>query len=366
GLQRMEFNNAIDVITTILQQFGTIVILARGGGLFQVVEWFAICFAASVVAYFIISSRFLAWRSLVPGYSSEAVGRNIRFGRQMMAISVLGMIQTQSDKMIVSKLLPIGVSGYYGFASGMVSKAMLLTGAIAQAAFPFFSASDSSRREPMLRQYHKLQDLICVGTVPLFAFLTFAARPLFSYTFSPAVAQTLVVPVTWLCLGYYLNGVLNIPFVVSVARGYPQIWARCNFLALFTVLPVAAALVSFFGLSGAGFSWVFYHIFAFGYAVPRVCSECLGISVWKWYAHIGRILALAAATYGLSWTAIEIAGNHSIATLVAGYLGATAIYLVLGYAIGGPEIKETLSQTLGRLGAKNLGSMGTHAAAPSS
>ncbi len=46
GLERMEFNNTIDVLTTGLQQAGTILILTLGGSLFQVVYWYRLSFLA--------------------------------------------------------------------------------------------------------------------------------------------------------------------------------------------------------------------------------------------------------------------------------------------------------------------------------
>jgi O-antigen/teichoic acid export membrane protein len=58
GLQRMEFNNFIDVATSGFQQFGTILILALGGNVFHVVYWFAGCYGLSVLAYFFVSTRF--------------------------------------------------------------------------------------------------------------------------------------------------------------------------------------------------------------------------------------------------------------------------------------------------------------------
>ena len=44
---------------------------------------------------------------------------------------------------------------------------------------------------------------------------------------------------------------------------------RLNLVALLVVTPVTAALVYAFGIPGAAFSWVFYHLFAYVYTVPQ-------------------------------------------------------------------------------------------------
>lgn len=343
GLQRMEFNNFIDVGTLGLQQFGMLIILIFEGSLFQVVYWLMICFILSILAYLLISSYFFSWQALIPGYSKLVIRRNLRFSSNMMSISILAMIHTQADKLIVSKLLPIGIFGYYGFASGVVSKTTLVTSSITQAAFPSFSTLFiADDRVGMMVQYRKLHDLLCFATVPLFAAIPFAALPLFGYLFNGQVAQMLLLPITFISIGYYMNGTLHVPYFFSLAVGKPEISVKSNFYALFIVLPIAGLLIYFFGLTGAGFSWVFYHLFAYSYAVPRICAECLEISVSEWYLHVLKIFILIILTYGMAWITLGIIDNHSIPALVTAYIGASIAFLSGGYFMVGKGLRETL------------------------
>ncbi len=345
GMQRLEFNNIIDVVTSALQQFGTIFILVFSGGLLGVVYWLAVCFAFSIIAYIFILARFFSVKTLVPGYSSHVLRRNYRFSLHMMAISILGTIHIQADKVIVSKLLPLGTLGFYGFAWGAVSKATLLTTSVAQAAFPSLTALWKSHDQATMRvQYSKLHDMICFATVPLFAAVPFFALPLFGYLFNVEAAQELLLPITFLCVGYYMNGTLNVPFVFSLAIEQPEISVRANFYALFIVLPVTALLIYFFGLAGAGFSWVFYHLFAYSYTIPRICSECLKISVLEWYQHILRIFVLTGLTYGLGWILLASRNIYTIQALSIVYITASLVFLISAYRMMGEELRETLLQ----------------------
>lgn len=353
GLQRMEFNNIIDAATNGLQQFGTVVILVLGGGLFQVVYWLAVCFALSILTYLFVSARFFSWRALIPGYSIVVTRRNLGFSLNMMSISILAMIHTQVDKVIVSKLLSIGTLGFYGFAWGVVSKATLLTGSVAQAAFPSLSALfKSGDRAAMMAQYRKLHDLICFATVPFFAAIPFAILPLFSYLFNRDVAQMLLLPITFLCVGYYMHGALHMPYYFSLAVGKPEISTRSNFYALFVVLPVTVLLVYFFGLPGAGFSWVFYHLFAYSYAIPRICSECLEMPVSEWYRHVLKIFALLGSTYGVAWVVVASVSAYTVQALGFAYIGASLAFLFGAYLMIGHELRETLLGVLHQISAK--------------
>ena len=347
GLQRMEFNNLIDVLATVMQQLGIILILYFGGNIFHVVYWFAGVACAAVAGYFIVIAAFFSPAILVPGYSGGVVRQNQGYSSRMMAISLLSIILTQADKLIVSKLLPVGLLGIYLFSSAMGNRTLMVTGAIAQGVFPSFSslfAAGSTKH--LAAQYAKFQDLVCFAMLPLYAALAFAARPMLSYLFNPDLAHRLLAPVILLSLGYYMNTTVTIPYMFSLAVGKPGIAARMNFYAIFTVLPVTFACIYWGGLVGAGFSWVFYHIFAYSYGVPRICSECLGMKSREWFYHVLRIFLLAGATYGLALVAVQFLFEGSTLALAAGYAAASALFLAASYAWIGSDLRDTMLQHL--------------------
>lgn len=343
GLQRMAFINVIDVGTSALQQVGVILILAFRGSLFAVVDWIALSYLLGIAAYVLMASRFVAWRTLLPKFSATVVRRNKRFALHMMSISALATIHTQADKVVVSKLMPVGVLGYYSFASAVVTRATMVSSAVGQAAFP--SLSDlfhRGQRPALMSQYGKLQTLLTLSMVPIYAAITFAALPFFGYLFTPAIGQRLLAPTALLSVGYYLNSTLAVPYVFSLAVGKPEISVRQNVYALFTVLPATFVLVAIFGLVGAAASWVLYNVFAYAYGVPRICRECLRIAPSSWYAQIARAAALGAASYGTVWLLLGYFGRLTLPYLVAGYLAGSAAFLLGALGFIGPELRHTL------------------------
>lgn len=343
GIQRMEFNNAIDVTTTALQHFGTIFILAKGGNLFLVVCWFAGCYVLRVFTYIIVTSHFFSLISMVPGYSYSVVKKNAHFASRMIFISITGAIYSQADKLIISKLMSIGIVGYYSFAYSIASKSRLLTGSISQAAYPSLSALHRAEdREGLISQYHKLQDFLSFGLFPILAFIPFAFLPLMSYVFNEETAQLLLLPTTLLCIGFFINGTLTIPYIFSLSVGKPGIAARQHLYDFFITLPASVLLIYYFGLIGAGLSVIFFFIFRFIYSLPRICSECLKISVWRWYISFLRIFVLGGLTYGIAWIVIVLMANYSILYLTAGYLGASVFYLLGSYFQISVDLRKTL------------------------
>jgi O-antigen/teichoic acid export membrane protein len=328
GLQRMEVSNTIDVAISALQQVGTVVIIAAGGDLAAVVAWFALGYGVAVAAYMALTARALGAGALRPGFSAEVWSRNRRFSAGMTSVSILGMIHMHADKILVSRLLPVGTLGVWGFASSLVTRISVFTGAVAQAALPSLSALFHRGDHAGLRaQYRTLHDLVCVATAPLFAALVFVSGPLLAVLFDPAVAARLAAPIAALCVGSYMSATLTIPYIVSLAVGRPDIAVRGNALALVIVLPLTALLTWQLGLLGAGLAWVVYQVFMYAYSVPRVCAECLEMPARRWYSHVLAIGALAGATYGLTAVAGRLALPEAGFGLRAlGWAGATVVF----------------------------------------
>jgi O-antigen/teichoic acid export membrane protein len=340
GLQEMGFNNAVDVGMLALQQLGMIAILIKGGGPMAVGLWLSAGYGVALAAYIVVCARFVSWPALRPGYSKRAITRNLHFSGQMAVISTLGMVHMQSDKLAVSKLLPIGDLGTYGFASTLAAGVSRVTTSIVQAGFPAFAAlHQGGDRAMLLRQYRRLHLLVTCLTPPLFAALTFGTTPIFAYVFNPSVARALVVPVALLCGGWFLNATLNVPYVLSLAMGRPDIGARQNLLALVVVLPVAVLAVMRFGLRGAAFGWVFYQLFAYVYGVPRICRECLGISPLFWYREVSRVTVVLVLSYGAAyWLALTVGGG-SLLWLIACYAGGSVAYIAGVYLVAGRQLR---------------------------
>ena len=353
GLERMEFSNAIDVSVAALQQFGIIMLLALGRTTFSVAYWITACSLLGTLAYAVMSARFLSARALLPGYAPAVVKRNADYSGKMMSISILSLIHMQSDKMILSALLSIGTLGYYSFIYNLSARVSILSEAVAQAVFPSFSAFFSrGDRERLMGQYWKLHDLVCLGPVPLFAAIVFSATPLLTFVFTGAVARMLFVPLTFLCLGFYLHGTLVVPYFFSLAAGKPEISVKMNIWALFVTVPATVALIYFFGVVGASVSWVFYHVFVYSYGVPRICAECLRIPALEWYKHLGKIAALTGLTYGLTWTLLGLPATGSVLTLTLGYASATLAFLLGASWLMRGELRTTVVRFLRVVGMK--------------
>src|SRR5258708_29266991 len=139
GRQRMAVNNTIDVVAAIGQQLGIVLLLKLGGGPFTFASWISASALIAVFAYVVVAARMFSCQALWPRFDLAVVQRNLRFATLMMSNSLLALVHTSADKVIVSKLLPVADFGFYGFDSATVDRAGFFTASITQAAFTSLS-----------------------------------------------------------------------------------------------------------------------------------------------------------------------------------------------------------------------------------
>jgi O-antigen/teichoic acid export membrane protein len=290
------------------------------------------------------SRQFPASSLFIPGYSSAIIKSNLKYTLQMAVISLTALAYLQTDKLLLSKILPIETFGYYYFAYGLVSKGALVTMAFSYAAFPYVSNAHNAGDADVLRaHYHKLQDALCLLTVPVFAAIWFASLPLFTYLFDRQVAQTLSLPTALMCVGFYMTGTLTIPNNVAFAMGRAGIVARQNCLAVVVLLPATYICVRTWGLVGASLSIVIYSLFCYAYSIPKICAECLGMPPARWYQKVLKGYALGFATYGFAYAALRSAHDLRVSSWFVAYLVATAAMLTGTYYCVGNDTQQSIA-----------------------
>ena len=348
GLQHMGITNLIDVAGKALQQAGIFLILLMHGSLFQVACWIAFSTLVPVAVYWVVCAHYFSVRALLlPGFSLAVVKENAGYASGLMTITLCSWVLGQADKVIISKVLPLALLGIYTFARSAINQGMLLTSAISNAMFPHFAAlHGAGKTDEMKRAYSRIHDLICFGTIPVFAGVPFVALPVFSHVFDVRSAHALLLPSTLLCIGYYMNGTLTMPYMVSLAMRRQDIAVRQNLVALLIVPPIDLIAIHWFGLNGAGLSWVIYHVYAYSYGLPRICRECIGISPRTWYWQIFRIMGPALIIYGSAWAVVDWIGNFSIPALAVAYGMGTILYCGAVFGTMDGSLRVTILQYL--------------------
>ncbi len=341
GLEQLHLNNSIDVFSLVLQQAGVIVLVHYNVGLAGLSIWFALSFFVPLFLYAGAVARELSPASLIPHFSADVLKRNLAYSRGMMSVSLLGMLFSQGDKLLLAKLLPIGIVGNYTFTYYVLQRASVLTDAVVHASLPAFArVSAQETNEAVVRQFGKVLALVTIGSTLVFSVFAFFLPGVLAILLNPEVARQLILTSGLLALGFYMHAVVYVPHIVAVALGKPGIAIASNLWALIFVVPITVFLIVTYGAAGAAMGWVVYHIFGIGYVFPRVCRDCLGIPWRRWLLHSAAPMLAVAFVYLIIFRAGLFYAAHSWLALTLVWLVTAPAAVAVAYSTLPAEAKH--------------------------
>src|ERR1019366_3636885 len=170
GLQHQVRANGIQVAWGIFRGFGTVLVL----WLFSpTIIVFSAWQVISNLMYCLLARDSL-WRAL-PSNSSEsrplfqwrALRSTGRYAAGMTGIAVVSTLLSQTDKLAVSKMLPLEMLGYYSLAGALASVPLALASPIASAVFPRMTGLVALADPGALtRIYHRTCRFVSVAVIP--------------------------------------------------------------------------------------------------------------------------------------------------------------------------------------------------------
>ena len=200
--------------------------------------------------------------------------------------SVLVLILFQLDKIILIKILPLRMFGYYAVASTAAVAVTYLSGPLFTTFLPRYTQLYANENKEFLTAaYRKSCQLNAIITIPTVIFLTlFSKEALLIWTQNPDIADHAHLILSLLVIGYGLNQLACLPFALQVAAGWVKLGVYTNAVAVIFIVPALVIAAYFFGGVGAATVWIALScIYVFIY-VNLLHSRILKGEARQWYA----------------------------------------------------------------------------------
>lgn len=190
-----------------------------------------------------------------PKIEREVFRRIWRFASGMLLISLVACLNTQMDKLAISKLLPIETLGYYTLAVSLALGMIVLVNPISIALLPrMTSLYSSGNKDEASKLFHKVSLFVAILVFSLMANMDFFAKELiWVWTGKMELAEHahLIIPV--ISFAYTMLSLSIIPFNIAVANGYTKLNNLLGLISLFVTLPGYWIATRHFGAIGAAY-----------------------------------------------------------------------------------------------------------------
>jgi O-antigen/teichoic acid export membrane protein len=256
--------------------------------------------AASVLTSILLVYRTYRLLPVAQGATrfSLAPLREVRdFAGGMFLTSVLGLLLTQMDKIVISKLLPLSQFSLYTLASVPASGLLQLITPMNTAIYPRLTEQVARLDgDALIRTYHLSCEWMAAIIIPPGLLLSFFATPMMILWTGDRSLTTSVAPLlAVLALGTLCNGLVNLPYMLQLAHGWTSLSLRVNIAAVLIIIPAVIWVVPRFGAIGAAYAWFALNA---GYLVITahfMHRRLLPLNKWRWYRD-AVILPLAAGS----------------------------------------------------------------------
>jgi O-antigen/teichoic acid export membrane protein len=287
GLQRQVVQNVL----------GSSLATLRGAGAVGVLAWIS----PTISAYFIwqglvslvsiISYSALVYRSLPDAeraarFSLRALARIWRFAAGMLVITLLTLLLTQVDKILLTRLLTLQAFAFYALAAMVANALRVIPSPITTAIYPRLTrlAAHGTNPADLSALYHHGAQLVTVlmGAAAIML-MAFSERILLLWTNNPLLSQEAAPLLAVLALGTLLNGLMWVPYQLQLAHGWTSLAIRVNAIAVAILVPAILWVVPLYGALGAAWAWVVLNAGYLVFEIHFMHRRLLDGEKWRWY-----------------------------------------------------------------------------------
>lgn len=217
---------------------------------------------------------------------------------------------TQSDQLVLSKLLPLADYGYFTVVILVASGLMIVSGPVSSAIMPRMTNLEArGNHSQLIAIYRKATQLIVVTAIPATLVLTFFPRQvLWAWTGDTVLVDKVASVLRLYAIGYGILTVGAFPYYLQYAKGNLRLHLIGNIFFAVLLTPSIVWSAIHYGMIGTGWAWLASNIIYFLLWTPLVHRRFAPGMHWGWILQdIARpsapaLIVAAAAAWLVAWS----------------------------------------------------------------
>lgn len=340
GRERQVILNVIVVSAATFRNVGALVLISMVAPSIELFfEWQAIVMLLQLAVTGII-----LWHDLPGPRRNAHVRMNLlteqwKFSAAVSGNAILGVILTQTDKMLLSGMLPLAEFGYYTLAGSVAAVLWYVINPMAAAYYPRFTrALHAGDEATIVAVYHRACQFLAVLLLPLSVTIACFAHQLITlWTHNESAASASGTIATLLVCGTTMTGLATLPGYFAMAAGFAQIITYTNLISVIVLTPSLLLMVPRYGAIAAATIWVILCSFFIVFTVPMLHGRVIPGEKWRWYANdFAKPLAAALAVGLVSRLLVPI---HLGQVAMLGWLAGTGACITIATAAVLPHVR---------------------------
>ena len=343
GLQKQVLLNSINICISTLRGAGAVLVLwLISPTIYAFLIWQLLIGILNVI----LIAIFL-WRSLPSSENASVFQKQLlsgvwKFAAGMSGNSIFGVILTQMDKVILSKILPLDLFGYYMLASMVGMSLSRLYTPVFFSIYPRLTQLVSINNvDELKRFYHSVSQFFAVLILPAAVVIAFFSyEVVLIWTQNPITAEKTHLILSIMICGTALNGLMNPPYALQLAFGWTRLAFFKNVVAVIILAPSIVYLTKFYGVYGAASVWLLLNVGYILFEIPIMHKKLLHKEKWTWYLEdVFRPLVICVLIAGTGRLAFSETMSHFLIVI---YIVIISILTLAITSIATPVTRELI------------------------
>ncbi len=258
----------------------------------------------------------------------------LKFSLSIAFTSLVWVLVTQTDKLILSNLLLLSDYAYFTLAVLVAGGILVISTPISGALMPRMTKLNAEGDEVgLIRLYRSATQLVGIAAVPTALVLAFfPEQVLWAWIGDSDVANKAAPVLTLYALGNGLLALAAFPYYLQFAKGDLRLHLIGNALFVVMFIPLLIWAANGYGMVGAGYAWIIANLWPFVAWLPFVHRRFVKGLHTKWL--LIDVLPIALLPTALAFGLQQLVEWPTSRFMVALGLGMTGLVLCIAAAIG--------------------------------
>lgn len=279
------------------------------------------------------------------GWQWQPLRRVLKFSLTIAFTGSIWVMVTQTDKLVLSKMLPLTDYAYFTLAVLLAGGVMVISGPVSGALLPRLTKLNAEGNEAgLISLYRSATQLVGVIAIPAALVLAFfAEKVLWTWTGDMEIARKASPVLTLYAAGNGILALAAFPYYLQFAKGDLKLHLVGNALFVALFIPMLLWTTWKYGMIGAGFAWLISNLLPFVIWLPVVHQRFVRGLHLQWLRDLSGIICLTACAAAITNSLMKWPQGRLQVALV---LCAVSLALLIISAAGSPWIRGKVSARL--------------------
>ena len=185
------------------------------------------------------------------------VGPLFRFGSWMTVSNIVSPLMMYLDRFFIGAVISVSAVAYYATPSEVVTKILLISGALMGVLFPAFSTSYVQDRTRTARLFERGVKYIFIAIFPLTLILVTLAHDGLNLWLGNEFARNSTTVLQWITVGVFVHSLGQVPYGLIQGAGRPDLTGKLHMVELPFYILGLWFLIHTYGIVGAAMAWFF-------------------------------------------------------------------------------------------------------------